>query len=219
MKDAWKNKDIFKKQLELNLRELGNSDSSTQNYPAHWYSFINLIDEFSPESILDVGCGAGSYFKLCARHFKNIKYTGVDYSEGAIQIAKDTWPEGEFLVKDFWDLTKEFVKNYDVIFAGALLGVMPDADKALDFLLNLDAKNIFISRVELTNSDNYYREYKAYDELPTCEFFHNIDEFNDVIQSHNYSIHVCGREINNSKENFPSNFYLIKSQYENGESQ
>ena len=82
---AWQTgKDAFNKQLQLNLKEL----SSKNHYPLHWLDIVDLIEYVKPKSILDIGCGAGSLYKLCLQEGFNIKYSGIDYAESAILLAK-----------------------------------------------------------------------------------------------------------------------------------
>ena len=208
LKNAWKNKDVFEKQLQLNLQELREIKEGQFNYPAHWYLFLNIMHQFSPRSVLDVGCGVGAYYKLCERHLPNTKYTGVDYSADAIEIAKNAWPYGDFAVKDMWGLTEEDVSSYDVIFVGALLDVMPDADAALDFLLNLYANNVFISRIRLTNEPSHYNTYIAYEEIETCDYYHNNENFKRLIESSGYEVVAAAGDDYGT--GFAAHYYLSK---------
>lgn len=194
--DSWKNKKVFEKQLELNLRELNNKST----YPAHWNSFIEFISQIKPSSILDVGCGCGSLCELCRIEFPNIKYTGMDYSDAAIDIANKQWASGTFYVNNYLSLTKEYVLDYDLIYMGAVLDILPNGDEGLEFILSLDIKKLLIGRVKLTNNNtSFYTIYKAYDEIQTCAYYHNEDNFLKTCDRYNYKI----KNINN-------NFYLEK---------
>ena len=49
--------------------------------------------------------------------------------------------------------------------------------------MSLDADNILVQRVRLTNKESYFTEYQAYD-IMTYEFYHNEEELHkDIIQS------------------------------------
>ena len=139
--DSWKNKEVFQDQLALNEKELN-------HYPDHWKSFVGIVSYIDPppQSILDVGCGAGVFFEICRRHFPDIKYTGVDYAEEAIQLASSKWPNSEFYVKDYKDLIPGDAKKYDLLHTGALLDVLPNGDEALSFLLGLGFRYIILGR-------------------------------------------------------------------------
>jgi len=191
--NSWKNKNVSKKQLELNLVEL------STKYPSHWNAFISLVNQINPKNILDVGCGCGSYYELCSREFKDIKYTGIDYSEDAIKIAKKKWSYTGFIVKNYLSLTNDYIADFDLIHLGALLDVLPNGDEALDFILSLNAKNIIIGRMKLTEKTSYYETYTAYDEITTYAYYHNRENFIKQCDKHSYLI-----------TNIENNFYLKK---------
>jgi len=175
--NSWKNKNVFKKQLDLNINELSNS------YPQHWLDFIKFIKQENPKTILDIGCGCGSYYELCNREFTDIKYTGIDYSLDAIELAKNKWNHNEFYVKDINELSSEYIKEFDIIHMGALLDVLPNGDEVLENILKLLPKKLLIGRMELTDKPSYYETYKAYDEIITYKYYHNKENL----------IYLCGK--------------------------
>ena len=184
MIENWKNENVFKKQLELNKREL----SSSSSYPPHWNAAINFIAKLKPKTLLDVGCGCGSFYELCKIELPNIKYIGVDYSEEAINLAKQSWGYNEFYVKDYNDLDSEFIKSFDLIHLGALLDVLPNGDEALRFILSLNPKSVLIGRMRLTDKESYFEKYSAYDEIETFAYYHNYKHFLNLCDSNNYEI-------------------------------
>jgi len=192
--DSWKNKKVFDSQLDLNLKEL--KEEST--YPAHWLDNIKFISEYSPRSILDVGCGCGSFIEVCKRKFPEMEYFGIDYATEAIELATSTWGNS-FEVLDYKNLTKEKVQKYDLIYLSALLDVLPDANEAFKFMLSLDAPQLLVSRVKLSNEPNMYQQYRVYDAITTYAYQHNRIEFFNTIKSYGYSVE--GRN---------DNFYLSK---------
>jgi 2-polyprenyl-3-methyl-5-hydroxy-6-metoxy-1,4-benzoquinol methylase len=186
LEDSWKNNDVlFYRQLEYNLKEI----ASVESYPNHWHVFINLIDKFNPSDILDIGCGCGIYYELCKRHFPEIIYTGMDYSEEAIELAKKTWAEDHFFVKDYKDLTTVDIKDYDLVHVGAMFDVLPNGDEALEFILSLKPRALLIGRIKLTDRDSYYDTYTAYDTITTCGFYHNKNNFLDLCSRYGYNVY------------------------------
>lgn len=190
--DSWKNKDVFDKQLKLNVKELNGS------YPNHWLTNIELLLLANPSSILDVGCGCGAFYEVCKQELPELKYFGIDYSSEAIELATQTWGK-HFEVLDYKELTNEYVSKYDVVYLSALLDVLPNGDEAFEFILSLDAKQLLISRVKLTSEASKYEEYTAYDSITTYAYYHNIDKFFATIKAYNYE--VIGKD---------DNFYLSK---------
>ncbi|MDP3795464.1 MAG: class I SAM-dependent methyltransferase [bacterium] len=69
-------------------------------------------------AILDVGCGAGTKTKYLAG--KDLRVTGIDFSEGMIAVAKRENPESEFHVMDMRNLAT-LPEDFDGIFAQASL--------------------------------------------------------------------------------------------------
>ncbi len=186
---AWKENNIFEKQLEFNTEQL----SSVNNYALHWRQSVELIIALTElrkkplENMLDIGCGCGAFYEVCNRHLPLLDYSGVDYSDSAINLAKKTWNGGNFFVKDVKELTKDDVEKYDLIYTSALFDVMPDGDEALEHLLKLSAKNIILSRMKVTEKESYYEEYEAYG-ITTCAFYHNKSNFSELCNKYNYEI-------------------------------
>lgn len=181
-KDNWKNKLVFEQQLQLNLSQI----SSPTNYPEHWDVFLAYIKEINPKSILDIGCGAGIFYKLLQNYNPTIKYTGIDYSREAIQIAIQQWGVECFLEKDLWDLNKDWISQFDLLYLGALLDVLPNGDEALEFILSLKPQHILIGRMDI-EENNSISEYEAYNLIKTYKYKHSWGVVKNIINQHNYS--------------------------------
>ena len=201
LKNAWKNKDVFEKQLTLNLNQLS---LGLNSYAIHWRELIRTFSMFQLKTVLDIGCGVGATYSVINQHFPQVKYEGCDHSEDAITIAKREWGSpSSFFVQDFWELTSEFIQQYECILESACIDVMPDGGKALTFLLDLKPRNLYLQRVQFTDKPSYYREYKAYDEIDTCQYYHNYDDFLQLISNYDYEVFVVG-----SNNKFPTGVYL-----------
>jgi len=202
MKDSWKNKSVFEQQLDLNIKELNG------RHPPHWYRFINFIyasfyNKISLTSILDVGCGAGVYCPLIKKYFSSVEYKGCDYSEEAIALAGETWGAENFFVLDFWDLSEEIVNEYDTILISAVLDVLEDGDKALEFLLQLKPKSVCVQRMAFTDKESFSNTYEAYG-IPVYKFYHNREKFNNMLQQYNYKCFQFGDDKDSES------YYLAK---------
>jgi len=163
------------------------------NYPPHWAKCVQLIHHFSgysdnPKTILDIGCGVGSFSEVCRSHFPNIEYTGMDFSENSIRLAKENFGGEKFIVGDMRELEKEDIQKYDLLFLGAVFDVLPDGDDQLERIMSLNTKAILVSRMNITEEKSYYTEYMAYEELPTCSYHHNKQNFLDMCKKYGYSI-------------------------------
>ena len=191
LEDSWKSPEVFKKQLELNLREL----QSHETYPEHWKITLSILNQVKPSAILDIGCGCGSFFKVCKDNLPEMEYFGCDYSSDAINLAKETWGTNNFVVKDALKLQNDDISKYDMIYASALMDVSPIGDVMMNHILSLGAGSVLFSRVKTTNKSSYYEKYMAYDEIETCAFYHNINNLVDMFESNGYSYTIVSDHI------------------------
>ncbi len=77
------------------------------------------------ERILDVGCGYGDL----SSHLPDVKYVGIDFNERYIAFAnRQHGANGEFLLGDVSDLSKESLGDFDAAVAIGVLHHLPDAD-------------------------------------------------------------------------------------------
>jgi SAM-dependent methyltransferase len=211
--DSWKSsKKNFYDQLRLNMRELVRSP------PIHWQNFIDYINECKPQRIVDVGCGAGIYSTLC--HYTkpnygkdddtNIEYIGYDYAEAAIEVANEAWTEGvvndprnriilgdhvktncSFHVKGYEDITKEDIRDGDLLVANGLITVLShdNAKKCFKHLMSLKCKHLLVQRQIITSSESYTTTYNAYDFI-TYLFHINKKELKTMAKEYNYDIEL-----------------------------
>lgn len=189
-KDNWKNKFVFEQQLQLNLFQI----SSLSNYPEHWNIFLAYIKEINPKSVLDIGCGAGIFYKLLQNYNPTIKYTGIDYSQEAIQIASQQWKVECFLEKDLWNLNKDWISQFDLLYLGALLDVLPNGDEALEFILTLEPQHVLIGRIDIEET-NSITEYNAYNLIKTYKYKHSWTTILNLIQKYNYQYNFYNNNL------------------------
>lgn len=195
--DNWKScKIVFEKQLELNKSQLENEE----NYPNHWILDLKLLKQISFSKFFEICCGVGSFSQILRKHFENIDYIGCDYSPDALQLAKENWPNEKFFLKNLYDITREDLVGYDVIYLSGVVDIIPDED-LIDRLLKLDIPYVFLSRVNLTDEISYFETYKAYNEIETYKYHRNKNFFIQTIEANNYSIFgTVGNEFLLKKE-------------------
>jgi trans-aconitate methyltransferase len=190
--NSWKNKEVFVDQLALNESELN-------NYPDHWKHFLNATLKcvsIRKSTLLDIGCGAGTYKTICESHLPNVTYTGMDYSQEAIEIAKTRWGGVNWRVGDYQSLTEQDGAQYDILHAGAMLDVLPKGDEALSFLLSLGFKNIILGRVKLTEDDSNCSVYEVYNKIQTYAYSHNIPNLLRMFKEAQYACTLIQGEQN-----------------------
>ncbi len=105
--------------------------SKTRNFvsPKEKEWFLRYI--FVGDRVLDLGCGNGRFFEIF--NDKKVDYTGVDFSERLIEIAKNKYPNGNFLVSSAFNLP--FPDNlFDRVLCIAVLHHIPSKELRLKFL-------------------------------------------------------------------------------------
>ncbi|MSU45405.1 MAG: class I SAM-dependent methyltransferase [Candidatus Zambryskibacteria bacterium] len=113
--------------------------------------FLSLLPKDA--TILDIGCGGGLKSKYLFD--KGFKVTGMDFSEGMIDIAKREFPEIDFLVGDIYELDS-YQKKFDAVFAQAVLLHIPKdrINEALNKLKNkLNPNGVLYIAVKETKID------------------------------------------------------------------
>ena len=183
--NSWKSEDVFRQQLEFNLKEIDGA------YPEHWNSFIRCVegDCGDIKSVLDIGCGSGAMIKVCSDHFPNIRYTGMDYSPEAIELAKKAWggDDSSWIVGDCRDMSSDFIQSFDLVYSSALFDVLPDGDAVLNYVLQLSPKLCYFSRVSTTVRKSYYDIYNAYG-IETYRYYHNLDNLKRIIKENGFVV-------------------------------
>ncbi|HSX39280.1 MAG TPA: class I SAM-dependent methyltransferase [Candidatus Saccharimonadales bacterium] len=77
------------------------------------------------QSILDVGSGLGDFYHYLNKNFKNIDYTGCEFTPESCNLSKVKYPQIRVHCADF--LEQDFGKNYDYVFCSGALNIeMPN---------------------------------------------------------------------------------------------
>lgn len=119
--NSWRDSSAaFEQQLDRNLQELKGQ------FPPHWIHFIDYVKNSSPQRVVDIGCGCGSYCNLSNQ--LGIDYIGYDYSQHAVDLATRTW-RGDFVCRDYQEITSGDVKGGDLVVANALCDVLPNGGR------------------------------------------------------------------------------------------
>jgi SAM-dependent methyltransferase len=94
-------------------------------------------------SVLDVGCGQGSFLEELQSEFPHIKPFGIDISSSAVELARKRVPEGRFAVLDIAD--KVFDEKCDLVVCSEVLEHIPDDLGTLRNLRKITGKYLLIS--------------------------------------------------------------------------
>lgn len=92
-----------------------------------WEESRFLFDDYvrTRDRILDLGCGGGQFLEFLKD--KKVEYTGIDFSDRLISIAKERHPEANYQVADVLSLPFSD-KYFDKVYAIALLHCIPSQE-------------------------------------------------------------------------------------------
>lgn len=134
-------RDTKRKLLDMvrsNYDDIADSFDHTRKKPL-WPELNHLVQEVQEgESVIDVGCGNGRL--LYGLSDKNVRYLGVDSSEGLIQKAQQNFPQQEFRKGDILDLGRIEEVGFDHVFCVAVLHHIPGFDLRVQALQQLKNK-------------------------------------------------------------------------------
>jgi len=92
---------------------------------SHVSKYVN-----NPKSIIDIGCGNGHTVEFFHKRWPDTDYWGIDYSDVAIELAKERCPEAVFLLGDY----KDYVIHCDL---ALVMGVAEHFEQLVDGLRSL----------------------------------------------------------------------------------
>ena len=195
MVTAWQNEDIPARQRALVHQELANMYSGRVEGV-----FQLLADCLKPyvapgTSVLEIGCASGYYYEVLEYLLnKRIAYTGVDYSEPLIRMAKDYYPSAEFVVADGANLPFEDGR-FDVAISSGVLLHVPNYKEHIAQTARVARKIVVAHRTPVCRArPTQYMKKFAYG-VETIEIMFNENELLSEIQSH-------GLQLVSAVENF-----------------
>lgn len=104
---------------------------------------ITLLKQITFRSLLDVGCGQGSFLLELQKTFPGVEFHGTDFSSSAIQIAKKRIKNCEFSVMD---ITSESInRKFDVVICSEVLEHIENDIAAIKNLQNMTGDYLIIS--------------------------------------------------------------------------
>jgi SAM-dependent methyltransferase len=105
-----------------------------------------LVHSLKFQTVLDVGCGQGSFLAELRTEFPHIKAYGTDISLSGVELARQQVPEGQFWVLD---ATKErLADKFDLVVCSEVLEHIPDDLAALQNIAQMTSKYLVVSTVQ-----------------------------------------------------------------------
>lgn len=153
---------------------------------------VDLIGrlDFSPKSILDIGCGPGNSTAMLKDRFSYAEILGIDSSDNMLERARNSYPDSKFkkcLVPDGLDQ----LGNYDLIFSNACLHWIPEHKTLLPRLIEkLNDGGRIAVQMPLVQYAPFYKTLDSlvaekWQKLSKIKNFHNLlpDETYDILSS------------------------------------
>ena len=132
--------------------------------------YLDLIEKFKPESVLDVGCGLGLDYQLYKDNNIDIEYHGIDVCKGFIEENKRKFPDTNWYWGKSYDLP--FGKrSIDLVTCRGVLEHLEDPYKTIQEMKRVSKKYIAIiwflipqkkEKIKLTNSGFYRNIYSIH---------------------------------------------------------
>ena len=120
MTSAWQSPEMPDKQRALVSQELASMYRG--DAPGVYHVLADAIQPFATPgcSVLEIGCASGYYYEILEYLLgKKFDYTGVDYSEHLISMARDFYPRAKFEVADGAQLP--FDHAFDIAISSGVL--------------------------------------------------------------------------------------------------
>ncbi len=150
----------------------------------------NFLDFFQKKqdihTILEIGCGAGVYPIKFKSIFEDKKYTGIDFSNSAIEHCKKN-SDFEFITGDF--IKMKLTKKFDFVFSHEVIDHVYDIDTFLANMVKVCGKYAYVSayRGFFPNLDEHNMEW---DNRKGC--YHNqlsVKKLKETLQKNGLSEH------------------------------
>lgn len=97
----------------------------------------NRLEDFAPNSILDLGCGPGNSTKVLKDKFPTAKIIGADNSDEMLKKARELYPDIEFIYLDANGDLNEVNEKFDIVFSNACIQWLPNHNELLPKLMTL----------------------------------------------------------------------------------
>jgi len=176
-------------------------NSGNCNFHLRFNAYKRIVEQYSPETLLDLGCGSGDFLSLCIN--SETMYHGVDFSKEMIASVNQKIQKLPEEVKKRFSCeqgTVESMKNdvqYDFVLASGLLEYFEDL-KPVATIMHQSTKSGGLLAVQVPNSE-YYRWHNKEQKINEKKNFlhHRItkDECDSLFTSLGYRL-VKGHFVN-----------------------
>jgi SAM-dependent methyltransferase len=103
---------------DRHLKDFGDSPQAVRWTPEgqqrRYETLLTIAGNIAGKKVLDFGCGKGDFYGFIREKGISLSYCGIDVNENLIALARNKYPEAEFMTIDIEEA--EFERKFDVIF-------------------------------------------------------------------------------------------------------
>ncbi len=104
--------------FDRHLKDFGDAPQAVRWTPGgqlrRYEALLRIAGDFSMKNILDFGCGKGDFYKFIKDRGIVSRYCGIDINENLIELARNKYPETEFMAMDIDE--SELDRKFDIVF-------------------------------------------------------------------------------------------------------
>lgn len=182
LRNAWWNEALPARQRELVDRQLKafRNGEAVDVFDVMVRALRDLPATGARRTLLEIGCSSGFYAEVLEIAGLNIAYSGCDYSEPFIALARERYPDLDFRQEDATMLAYPD-EAFDIVVSGCCLLHIPEYRTAVAETARVAREYAIFHRtpVVLGQPDRYFRKL-AYG-VETVEIHFNEPEFRDLL--------------------------------------
>lgn len=162
--DAWKDEKIPERQRHLVEQQLQAYQNGQPNpvFDALVDILTSNVADLNGKTLLEVGCSSGYYSEVLALREIRGFYTGCDYSEALVGLARKLYPSTKFDIQDATSLSYK-AEEFDIVISGCCILHIPDYLKAIAEAARVSRQYVVFHRTPVLHlSGPAYFTKKAY---------------------------------------------------------
>jgi SAM-dependent methyltransferase len=182
LRDAWQSDALPQLQRELVNVQLAayRRGESIDVFDVMTQAFRGLPADVHGMSVLEVGCSSGFYSEVFDIAGLDVSYTGCDYSDAFIGLARQKYPALRFDVEDATGL-KYGDNSFDIVISGCCLLHIPEYEAAVSETARVARRYAIFHRTPLVlGQPNVYYRKQAYG-VETVEIHFNEPQFLELL--------------------------------------
>lgn len=183
LRNSWQDDALPKRQRELVDQQLSQYRSGARiDVFDVFVESVRALPDLAPgASLLEVGCSSGFYSEVVEIAGLPVEYSGCDYSDAFIRLAKEKYPAVAFAVGDATALHYGD-RSFDIVVSGCCLLHIPEYAKGVTETARVARHYAIFHRTPVVwgQPDQWYRK-QAYG-VETVEIHFNEPEFLDLLE-------------------------------------